>query len=396
MKRIVILCDGTWNEPSSETPTNVVRIAQLMEPADSAEVVQVPIYVAGVGTGEGVTHFSRILDRYLGGAFGWGLYKNVVDAYRHLVFAYQPGDHIHIFGFSRGAFTARSLAGLIRATGIIPRDRLHLLPRAVKRYRDKSSKTTHPSTDESHRHRLEMSPDVVTSDEEQAWRREHGHRPGELLKIEFLGVWDSVGALGVPQAVPFVPKFWRKRYEFHDAALSSIVSSARHAVALDERRSTFEPTQWDNLDDLNEEAGKANDPDPPYQELFFVGDHGSVGGGGDITKLSAITLKWIIEGAEKAGLSFEEDRVALLDEEADVVHSPIHNRSNPKDGIMSKITKLLLKDRKGPKSFADTHPTVYERWAQIDYRPGSLARIEGELVAHQRAVSEGEAETAFA
>ena len=385
MKRIVILCDGTWNEPSSKTPTNVVRIAQLMRPVDSVGVAQVPIYVRGVGTGEGVTKFSRIMDRYLGGAFGWGLYGNVVDAYRHLVFTYEPGDKIFIFGFSRGAFTARSLAGFIRATGIIPRASLHFLPEAVKRYRLKGQRETHPNSEPSHEFRQKMSPDIATSAREQAWRRDHDHYDGELLRIDYLGVWDSVGALGVPRHIPIVSRFGRGRYEFHDAELSSLVASARHAVALDERRRAYEPTRWSNLDRLNLESGVSP---PPYRELFFVGDHGSIGGGGDITDLSSIALDWVIEGAQAAGLEFSAKSVAEAQKEMNPM-GPLRNRRKAKGGIGDKLARLFPKDRAGPDRFADTHPTVYTRWAAEaksgrfePYRPGSLNRIEAELVAH--------------
>src|SRR6056297_589886 len=98
MKRIVILCDGTWNRSDSKTPTNVVRLAQTLVPVDTLGVVQVPIYIQGVGTGEGVTRLARFQDRVLGGAFGFGLLENIEEAYRHLVFLYEPGDEIHIFG----------------------------------------------------------------------------------------------------------------------------------------------------------------------------------------------------------------------------------------------------------------------------------------------------------
>jgi uncharacterized protein (DUF2235 family) len=109
MKRIVVLCDGTWNSSDSQTPTNVVRFGQAMQRCDELGVIQVPIYIQGVGTGEGPTKLSRKLDSALGGALGWGLMDNIEEAYRHLIFIYEPGDEIYILGFSRGAYTARSL-----------------------------------------------------------------------------------------------------------------------------------------------------------------------------------------------------------------------------------------------------------------------------------------------
>ena len=303
MKKIVILCDGTWNRIDSATPTNVVRLGQLLRSSDPVGIPQIPIYVQGVGTAQGVGKLSSSMERYLGGILGHGLYRNLIDAYIKLIFMYEPGDEIYIFGFSRGAFTARSLTGFIRATGIVPRGSLDMLPKAIKRYQDKSQGSkTHPSSEESHQFRLQTSPFVATSEKEVAWRE--GKQEGDLtlLKVSYLGVWDSVGALGVPRHLVAASLLNRNKYAFHDASLSSMVKSARHSVALDERRRSFEPTRWDNVVELNAEHG---DDSLPYQELYFVGDHGSVGGGGEIVSLSSIALGWIAKGAQEAGLSLQ-------------------------------------------------------------------------------------------
>lgn len=275
MKRIIILCDGTWNRADSRTPTNVVRLAQAVSPVGADGVVQVPVYVMGVGTGEGVTRVSRTLDTLLGGAFGWGLLGNVEEAYRHLAFLWHPGDEIHVFGYSRGAYTARSLVGLIRSTGIIGRDALDLIPEAIRRYRTLGDPTTHPAHEESHAFRLRTSLRVVTSAEEAAWRLANGHPAAPVLRIAYLGVWDTVGALGVPRHVPLFGRLTARKYRFHDADLSGMVRAARHALALDERRGTFRPALWRNVAALN--AGAVGEP---YRQLWFVGDHGAVGGGG--------------------------------------------------------------------------------------------------------------------
>ena len=105
--------------------------------------------------------------------------------------------------------------------------------------------------------------------------------------------WDSVGALGVPAHIPILGEWAKRRCRFHGAALSSMVSAARHAVAIDERCRSFEPTRWTNVAELNAEAG---DPEAePYRKLFFAGDHGSIGSGGDIRDLSSIALSWVID-----------------------------------------------------------------------------------------------------
>ena len=131
MKRIVIACDGTWKRIDAERPTNVARLAQAVLPAAPDGVAQVVCHLDGVGTGRGTGGLARMLDRTLGGLFGQGLTATLAAAYRFLVFTYAPGDEVYLFGFSRGAFTARSLAGLIRNCGILERDEASAIPAAL-------------------------------------------------------------------------------------------------------------------------------------------------------------------------------------------------------------------------------------------------------------------------
>jgi uncharacterized protein (DUF2235 family) len=376
MKKIVILCDGTWNRIDSATPTNVVRLGQLLRSSDPVGIPQIPIYVQGVGTAQGVGKLSSSMERYLGGILGHGLYRNLIDAYIKLIFMYEPGDEIYIFGFSRGAFTARSLTGFIRATGIVPRGSLDMLPKAIKRYQDKSQGSkTHPSSEESHQFRLQTSPFVATSEKEVAWRE--GKQEGDLtlLKVSYLGVWDSVGALGVPRHLVAASLLNRNKYAFHDASLSSMVKSARHSVALDERRRSFEPTRWDNVVELNAEQG---DDSLPYQELYFVGDHGSVGGGGEIVSLSSIALGWIAKGAQEAGLSLQEQDLAKIKKLENIL-GPTYN-STTEPGFITKLMRKSGKDRAGPDTVDELHPSVFERWKHdAAYRPGSLVHLKTQL-----------------
>ncbi|MEY8880887.1 DUF2235 domain-containing protein [Donghicola sp. XS_ASV15] len=378
MKRIVLLCDGTWNSADSRHPTNVVKTAQCLEPAGPDGVCQVPIYIPGVGTGKGVTALSRFADKTLGGALGWGLLDNIAEAYRHLVFTYEPGDEIYIFGFSRGAYTARSLAGMIRSTGIIPRDRLDHIPRAVLRYKTVGDPTTKPSSEESHAFRAEVSPSVATSEAEVAWRAAQGLEEPYLLRITYVGIWDTVGALGVPSHLSIAGLFNRGQYGFHDLELSSSVHAARHAVALDERRATFPPTLWSNLDNLNQ---RNRAPIHNYQQLYFAGDHGSVGGGGDLTHLSNIALRWVLEGARLRGLSFDQQHLEVIERETDAM-GPLINTSTPADGIFQKVLRRSQKDREGPSDTSEMHDAPLIRWLDDpDYRPGSLKRVEVKLAA---------------
>jgi uncharacterized protein (DUF2235 family) len=167
------------------------------------------------------------------------------------------------------------------------------------------------------------------------------------LKIEYLGVWDTVGALGVPPHVVFASLF-NEGLQFHDGNLSSIVSSARHAVAIDERRRVFDATLWENIGELNAKVGATNLPveERPYVQQWFPGDHGSVGGGGDVIGLAATTLVWMLEGAMRRGLSLDEQQLDDYRKKADYRVST-NCMQNPSFGIMSLMTR---KARSGPSA----------------------------------------------
>ena len=168
-KRIIICSDGTWNNPEQKNVTNVVRTARAIRPVDRRGMPQLVFYDWGVGS-EGVGN------KVAGGVLGKGIDKNIQDAYRFIVHNYVDGDEIYLFGFSRGAYTARSTAGLIRNIGILKKIHAHLIPRGYKLYRQKSK------------------PDAPTAIE---FRRKYSHE----VRIAFVGVWDTVGALGIPSRI---------------------------------------------------------------------------------------------------------------------------------------------------------------------------------------------------
>jgi uncharacterized protein (DUF2235 family) len=214
-RRLVLLFDGTWNKPESNT--NVERLRQLIAPRDPAGIEQLINYIPGVGVSPGLTHL-------LGGAFGYGLSGNVLDGYRWLCETWQPGDDVYLFGFSRGAYTARSLGGMIRKCGLLKPGTDGKLAKsdlsdAYDFYRDTTSKPD--------------DPDAV------AFR---ASRSAEI-DIHFIGVWDTVGSLGIPVTASWFP-YARSRYQFHDTELSKIVKYAYQALALDEHRADFAPAVW--------------------------------------------------------------------------------------------------------------------------------------------------------
>lgn len=360
MKRIVILCDGTWNRSDATHPTNVMRMARAIRRSAAMGAAQQVIYVAGVGSGRGTNVISRWADRLTGGAFGMGLSRNIEEAYWHLAFNYEPGDAIYIFGFSRGAFTARSLAGLIRSAGIPTQDQMWRIPEAMKSYQARGADGK-PDAPGPLAFRAGFSPLVATSEADQAARSESCH----LLKIAYLGIWDTVGSLGVPNQL-FFSRFVNWRYRFHDQALSSSVAAARHAVSVDERRRNFMPTLWDNLDRLNE--GHVT---RPYRQEWFPGDHGAVGGGGNLRDMPDATLAWIAKGAVRAGLALDEPVLDDMTDQANALGA-LTSSDNP-PGLLTRLMRLWSKDRDAPESATDLSPQAIERMAKDDdYRPKTL------------------------
>lgn len=266
-RRLIVCSDGTWNDENSNT--NVFKLRTRL--AQSPE--QIVFYDPGVGTAsmraKEQSWLKNTFDRIGGGAFGAGLSGNVQEAYSWLCEHYQDNDELWFFGFSRGAFTVRSTVGFIRKIGLLPgKPDDKLLEEAYDLYRRRD-------------HKPDM-PDVIQ------WREAHGCRPVEQLNIAFIGVWDTVGALGVPGLL--AGRISRDRFGFHDLRLSSHVKHAYQALAVDELRAAFLPAPW---------VGPF-DPDQTVEQVWFAGDHGDVGGAkGDLA------LAWIAGKAQDAGLTFQ-------------------------------------------------------------------------------------------
>ncbi|MGH1368866.1 MAG: DUF2235 domain-containing protein [Maritimibacter sp.] len=408
MKRIAIFCDGTWNRHDAKTPTHVVRLAQALAPEGADGVTQVAHYLPGVGSGEGVTWLSRVLDKFMGGAFGWGLDDRILEAYRNLVFSYAPGDEIFIFGFSRGAYTARSLAGLIRSAGIPPKDHTDRIPEAMEHYRTRDVRrvrrvagedggrfvvaTTddpldtlkpypHPDSAIELDFRARLSPDTPTSDIDVLWREREGLGVQKALKIKYLGVWDTVGALGLPGVLGALSKLTNQRYEFHDAKLSRSVEGARHGVAIDERRRLYPSAPWTNLGFLN---GAKEGAEAPYQQLWFPGNHRIVGGGGDVPELSAFATKWIAQGAEAADLTFDPVRLEAL---CGVADAGADDKGAAQKPALGNLWGALLADRELLVKPGETAPQVDQvsaaaraRAMQLGWRPKTLEKVMDALI----------------
>jgi len=290
-KRLVIFCDGTWNEPTTRG-TNVFRMLQATDFSDKKGVPQIAHYVAGVGTR---TKFERVI----GGAFGFGVSNNIKDAYSFIVSNYNEGDEIFLFGFSRGAYTARSIAGFIHNMGILGRCNLSHVTEAYDHYKDKS-----PS----------WRPDGADA---LAFRKRYCY--AGPTRIRFLGVWDTVGALGAPYG-ELIGRLLDKVFNtgFHSVTLSSSVDAAYHAMAADERRWPFRPTNM-ALTDYHRQRNAENVKDPNggfllYDERWFPGVHSNVGGGYDKCGLSDYALQWMATCAQQNGLAMQNFADVCLSE----------------------------------------------------------------------------------
>ena len=261
MKRLVVCCDGTWADADSSNEfTNVVRITRAITAQDTRScppISQIVYYHSGVGTG------GDAFDQLAGGSIGLGLSRNIRDAYAFLANNYCEGDEIFLFGFSRGAYTVRSLGGLIGWAGILHKPQMDDFALLWEGYRLKKTEDQAP-------------PDCFKNGNDPD---QNPHFP---VPVKCIGVWDTVGALGIPG---HVGDLFTQFYQFHDTNLGVHVENAFQALALDEHRADFAPTLW------------AKAPDgPPKQNLlqvWFAGAHSNVGGGYDEHGLSDVALAWM-------------------------------------------------------------------------------------------------------
>jgi uncharacterized protein (DUF2235 family) len=291
MKHLALFMDGTWADPSSNT--NVSQLRDLVAPANASGAPQETWYDPGVGTTWG--------ERLRGGIFGFGLMDNVAEGYRWLVSRYQDGDRIYLFGWSRGAFTARSLAGVVARCGLLREAEDEDARRVVDRYRQGSAATP--------LYRLEW----LSSEErerlpaEDRWLLDRSRR----VDVHFIGVWDTVGALGVPFGN--LPGISRRSQQFHNTNPSVIYTNMFHALAIDENRGPFDATLWTDF----QEPGEGPPQLAEHQRLeqrWFVGSHSDVGRARGGTSLGRIPLAWIQQMADEAGLGFTDSVSATAED----------------------------------------------------------------------------------
>jgi uncharacterized protein (DUF2235 family) len=258
-------------------PSNVTRISRAIKPETSAGISQVVYYHFGVGSQGG------IFDRVVMGATGQGLAENVREAYSFLANNYAPGDEIFLVGFSRGAYTARSVAGVIGIVGLLTKKGLPAFPeifRDVQHRRDRRYSPRNPNV---------PFPDKPSASNpryrEELWRR--GMTDLDV-SVKAIGVWDTVGSLGMPRINPLVRIGLQtdesREMGFYDTKLSDCVENAFQALALDERRTAFSPAVWEKPPGNNTRL----------RQVWFPGTHSNVGGGYDDQEIANITLAWMM------------------------------------------------------------------------------------------------------
>lgn len=333
-KRIVICADGTWNRPENDLnkdfPTNVLKLARSISPLATDNIPQQVFYDWGVGS---------YYDQVIGGATGKGLHKNILDDYRYIVQNYSSGDELFLFGFSRGSYTIRCLCGLINNCGILMRPDASLIQKVFNHYK-RSGNAYAPEGSESIK-----------------FREMHSHSSRE---VKFVGVWDTVGAMGIP--ISFLGLFDDKD-EFYDTKIGKNVRIARHAMAIDEHRSDFEPTVWMPQDNMD------------LQQVWFAGTHSNIGGSykpdSDGSLLSDITLSWMLREAKQAGLSTE---VHLEEQINGSAHATLHNSRRSFYRIKQKFYRAI--DHGNGEILI--HQSVRQRWDQNHkYRPPNLKEYIG-------------------
>jgi uncharacterized protein (DUF2235 family) len=356
MKRIVICSDGTGNSTIKGRGTNVFKLYESIDLTGHRFDPDLPPQIALYDDGVGTETFKPL--KIFAGMTGFGLSRNVRQLYKELVRVYDPGDEIWLFGFSRGAFTVRTLAGMIAQCGILD---LRKIPSYTTRGLEAAVRRAYRFHRQCFRTRLAtvfLGPPKDLGDEFK-------HRyslPGEP-RIRFIGVWDTVDAVGLPFHLSNILNTTVYRFKFPDYKLSSIVERACHALAIDDERLSFAPLLWDERDETTRRI----------EQVWFAGAHSNVGGGYPKQGMSLVALDWMLAKAEAEGLRIlRPERRRYRD------HANVDDKLyDPRAGLgmfyrwrIRDVAALCGRAGVAPK----VHLSVIERIAHgtDDYAPGNL------------------------
>ncbi len=375
-KNIVVLSDGTGQDGGKGHDSNIYKLYRMLEDRTEQQIV---FYDQGLGTDK---------RKVSGNAFGVGFSENIVNCYRFIFENYNAGDKIFLFGFSRGAATVRSLASFIHYFGILPKARNGLIKQAYKMYRngfkpkteddetileEDTRKIVQRLADRGIQFVNDKSYQIYTTlrnnlnDNANQFTTAH---PNMWVKVEFLGVWDTVPALGFVPLAGFNMTLNRLpwwRHSFHDFALHRSVKNAYQALSIDDDREWFLPTIWNQYGDANKQIIK---------QVWFSGSHSDVGGGYPQAGLSDIALEWMVQHALSHGIRlYLESRkywnFCIAPDATDAFHPPRVGAGRFfKAGKRDKVWDKKAVETFGPPVI---HESVLER-ARRDssYRPWIL------------------------
>ena len=301
-KNIVVFSDGTGQEGGKKNNTNIYKLFNMIEDRTSR---QVAFYHPGLGTG---------WQKISGNVGGMGFSRNVCDCYRFIFEHFEADDQIFLFGFSRGAATVRSLSSFTHYIGILPKSRPELIERAYKIYENhKEAKRKNKAKEFVLRHHT-------------MW-----------TKIKFLGCYDTVAALGIPNkgASVILDNIPGLEHKFHNFTLSETVENAYHALAIDDERKTFHPILWE---------AKIDESYQTMRQVWFAGMHTDVGGGYREQNLSDIPLAWMIQQATSKGLQIYSKHKVKIAEDA---NGEMHNsRGNWITNLYRRKERMWPNERK--------------------------------------------------
>ena len=354
-KLLALFLDGTWN--SVDSNTNVWRMRALAAAKSKDGKPQLVYYEVGV-------------NGFLGGVFGQGLDDNIRLAYDWLIENYNDGDEIFIFGFSRGAFTARSLAGLIAIDGILKAGSPIGVTELFDRYKKGNEESIWTLKE------MEAYGDTSKLTEQEKWLLKYS----QPANVKVIGVWDTVGSVGL--AAGDIPGISRSQFDYLQTGLRIHILNGYHALAIDEHRNDFAPTLWDVRHPKDPNAVIAQPrPLSSVEQRWFVGAHANVGGGYQTDLLAQAPLRWMMKKAESQGLSFRSE----VDLDGDALKAPIADSYRSFGyGLYAVVSSPLYRtigrepDVREDGSHVNVNETidtsVFQRWrADPTYRPANLA-----------------------
>ena len=372
MKNIVLCSDGTGNKGGYGADSNVYKTYKAVNNNITSTLDQYTFYDQGVGTDKSDTSKNKYWTA-LSGAFGFGFRDNVLHLYHFLARSYNPGDAIFLFGFSRGAATVRAFAGFINACGLVDRNHTSMQTNGAldgDKFQDAVNRAF-----ECYRNDKDKAAQNKFKD--QYAIKDPMHAPNGNLKIKFVGVWETVSALGFSKDFSFLLKWIfsaadsivnaipQLKHDFYDYDLNNSIENAYHALSIDDERTTFHPLIWDE-----------NNFNGNVQQVWFAGVHANVGGGYPRTGLSDVTLLWMLTKAHAHGLEFYPDNM-----------TEIQNGANIYDRLYDSRDGVAIYYRYGPRNLVELcnkklngniaiHLSAYKKIKELSdgYAPDGIPR----------------------